>query len=154
AGPSQAGGLDGQRTGITPTPPGITPPPPPLGTTTPPRRTGVVAGTTPSGISIVADKATNSLAITAPPEAYAILQDIIQKLDVRRSQVLVESLIAEVTLNRAENLGVEWRVLHSPGNDEQVFGSSTGSPQTGLINPALGTVTGTGGITGGTGTGG
>ncbi len=109
----------------------------------------LVAGTTPSGISIVADKATNSLVITAPPEAYALLKEIIQKLDVRRSQVLVESLIAEVTLNKAQNLGVEWRALNSP-NGTQVFASSTGSGQTGLLNSTLGPLTG--GTTGTTGT--
>ena len=84
----------------------------------------------------MADKATNSLVITAPPEAYALLKEIIQKLDVRRSQVLVESLIAEVTLNRAQNLGVEWRALNSP-DGTQVFATSAGSGQTGVINSTL-----------------
>jgi len=131
---------EGQRPGVLPTIPGGLPPTtPPLGTQ--PRRTGVVSGTTPSGIAIVADKSTNSLVITAPPEAYAILKEIIQKLDVRRAQVLVESLIAEVTLNRAQNLGVEWRALNSP-NGTQVFASSTGSGQTGLLNSTLAPLTG------------
>ena len=131
---------EAQRPGVTPTTPGVVPPTtPPVGTQ--PRRQGLVAGTTPSGISIVADKATNSLVITAPPEAYALLKEIIQKLDVRRSQVLVESLIAEVTLNKAQNLGVEWRALNSP-NGTQVFASSTGSGQTGLLNSTLGPLTG------------
>jgi len=107
------------------------------------RRQGVVGGTTLSGISIVADKATNSLVITAPPEAYTLLKEIIQKLDVRRSQVLVESLIAEVTLNKAQQLGVEWRAINSP-NGTQVFASSTGSGQTGLLNSTLGALGGTG----------
>ncbi len=139
---------EAQRPGVTPTTPGVVPPTtPPVGTQ--PRRQGLVAGTTPSGISIVADKATNSLVITAPPEAYALLKEIIQKLDVRRSQVLVESLIAEVTLNKAQNLGVEWRALNSP-NGTQVFASSTGSGQTGLLNSTLGPLTG--GTTGTTGT--
>jgi len=128
----------------TPTPGGQ--PTTPVGlppTTTQPRRQGVAGGTTPSGVSIVADKPTNSLVITAPPEAYALLKEIIQKLDIRRSQVLVESLIAEVTMNKAQNLGIEWRALNAP-NGTQIFGSSTGSSQTGLLNSTLGTVTGTG----------
>src|SRR6266851_3874836 len=107
------------------------------------RRQGVVGGTTPLGISIVADKPTNSLVITAPPEAYVLIKEIIQKLDVRRSQVLVESLIAEVTLNKAQQLGVEWRAINSP-NGTQVFASSTGSGQTGLLNSTLGPISGTG----------
>jgi general secretion pathway protein D len=96
----------------------------------------------------VADKPTNSLVITAPPEAYALIREIIQKLDVRRSQVLVETLIAEVTLNRAQALGVEWRAINAP-DGTQVFASSTGSAQTGLLNSTFGPVGGSG--TGGTG---
>lgn len=107
------------------------------------RQQGVVGGTTPSGISIVADKPTNSLVITAQPEAYVLIKEIIQKLDVRRSQVLVESLIAEVTLNRAESLGVEWRAINEPGGT-QVFASSTGSGQTGVLNSTLTPLTGAG----------
>ena len=143
--------LPGQSTtpsGLPPTTPGgLQPTTSTVGTQTT-RRQGVVGGTTPSGISIVADKATNSLVITAPPEAYTLLKEIIQKLDVRRSQVLVESLIAEVTLNKAQQLGVEWRAINSP-NGTQVFASSTGSGQTGLLNSTLGTLGGTG--TGSTG---
>ena len=90
-------------------------------------------GTTPSGITITADKPTNSLVITAPPEAYAVLKEIIQKLDIRRSQVLVESLIAEVTFDKTQALGVEWRVLDDP-NGTQVFSSGTGSDQTGVLD--------------------
>jgi general secretion pathway protein D len=137
-------------TGQSPTPGGLPPPtpgglPPPTSTvgTQTTRRQGVVGGTTPLGISIVADKPTNSLVITAPPEAYVLIKEIIQKLDVRRSQVLVESLIAEVTLNKAQSLGVEWRAINSP-DGTQVFASSTGSAQTGLLNATLGSIGGTG----------
>jgi general secretion pathway protein D len=128
--------------GLPPTTPGGLPPTTStVGTQTTTRRQGVVGGTTPLGISIVADKPTNSLVITAPPEAYALIKEVIQKLDVRRSQVLVESLIAEVTLNRAQSLGVEWRAINSP-NGTQVFASSTGSAQTGLLNATLGPLAG------------
>jgi len=129
--------------GLPPTTPGGLPPTTSTVGTQTTRRQGVVGGTTLSGISIVADKPTNSLVITAPPEAYALIKEIIQKLDVRRSQVLVESLIAEVTLNKAQQLGVEWRAINSP-NGTQVFASSTGSGQTGLLNSTLGPISGTG----------
>ena len=74
--------------------------------------------------------------ISAPPEVYASLKGIIEKLDVRRSQVLVESLIAEVTFDKANALGVEWRVIDEP-NGTQVFASSTGaggSTATGVLD--------------------
>jgi general secretion pathway protein D len=90
-------------------------------------------GTTPLGITITADKPTNSLVITSPPEAYEAIREIIEKLDIRRSQVLVEALFAEVTLSKAQALGVEWRVIDEP-DGVQVFGSSTGSGDTGILN--------------------
>ncbi len=91
-------------------------------------------GTTPLGITITADKPTNSLVITAPPEAYAVIKEIIEKLDIRRSQVLVEALFAEVTLGAANAFGVEWRVIDDPDGGTQVFAGSTGAGQTGVIN--------------------
>ena len=93
-------------------------------------------GTTPTDITITADKPTNSLVITADPETYAVIEEIIQKLDIRRAQVLIEGLIAEVTLDTASQLGVEWRVIDEP-NGFQVFASSTGSSGpggTGVLN--------------------
>ena len=96
-------------------------------------------GRTPTNIAITADKPTNSLVVTAEPETYALIEDIIRKLDIRRSQVLVEGLIAEVTLDTARDLGVEWRVIDQP-DGTQVFASAagtTGAGGTGLLaNPA------------------
>ena len=96
-------------------------------------------GRTPTDITITADKPTNSLVVTAEPETYALIEDIIRKLDIRRSQVLVEGLIAEVTLDTARDLGVEWRVIDQP-DGTQVFASAagtTGAGGTGLLaNPA------------------
>jgi general secretion pathway protein D len=91
------------------------------------------AGTTPTGLTITAHKPTNSLLIIAPAEAYAIMKTIIEKLDIRRPQVLVESLIAEVSMDQTEALGVEWRLLDEP-NGTQVFGSSLGTDQSGVLN--------------------
>lgn len=58
--------------------------------------------------NIQADESTNALVITAPPGVFRSLQDVIRKLDVRRAQVLVEAVIAEVSLNTSAQLGVEW----------------------------------------------
>ena len=102
-----------------------------------PRR--LATGKTPTEITITADKPTNSLVITADPETYAIIEDIIRKLDIRRSQVLVEGLIAEVTLDTARDLGVEWRVIDQP-DGTQVFAGALGTAAadgTGVLgNPA------------------
>ena len=57
---------------------------------------------------ITADKATNSLIIMAGKEDYLVLEEIIQKLDVPRSMVYIESLIMEVNVEKDFNLGVQW----------------------------------------------
>lgn len=49
-----------------------------------------------SDLNITADEATNSLVITAQPNVMNSLEKVIDKLDIRRPQVLVEAIIAEV----------------------------------------------------------
>ena len=61
-------------------------------------------------IGIWADDSTNALAITAPPKIMKSMMAIIDKLDIRRAQVLVEAVIVEVTSDRAAELGVTWAV--------------------------------------------
>lgn len=60
---------------------------------------------------IQADESTNALVITAAPAVYRALEQVIQKLDIRRAQVLVEAIIAEVSLSTSAQLGVEWAAL-------------------------------------------
>ncbi|HBG05865.1 MAG: type II secretion system protein GspD [Geobacteraceae bacterium GWC2_58_44] len=59
-------------------------------------------------LSITPDKATNSLVIVASPNDYQNLVQVIQKLDRRNKQVFVQAMIAEVSLNKARELGVQW----------------------------------------------
>ncbi|HBC57166.1 MAG TPA: type II secretion system protein GspD [Gammaproteobacteria bacterium] len=58
--------------------------------------------------NIQADEATNALVITAPPALMRSLQSIIRKLDIRRSQVLVEAVIAEIQGRNEAELGLQW----------------------------------------------
>ncbi|MDF1553701.1 MAG: hypothetical protein P1P84_11595, partial [Deferrisomatales bacterium] len=72
------------------------------------------------------DKATNSLVIIASPQDYEILSAVIEKLDVRRPQVLVEALIVEMSYEKSLELGVEWRTVDDPsGGDLAGFASQT-----------------------------
>ncbi len=64
--------------------------------------------------SIMADKATNSLVITASPQEFRELEDVVAKLDTPRSQVLVEALIAEVSADKVLQIGVDWRLMDQP----------------------------------------
>jgi general secretion pathway protein D len=91
--------------------------------------------------SITADKATNSLVITASPQEFKDLEEVIQKLDGNRAQVLVEALIAEVSLSTELDLGAEWRSMDQPAGVAGYGGTDFGliqGVQTGtLTNPGL-----------------
>ena len=70
----------------------------------------VAASAAPSiGGQIQADPATNALIITAPEPQYRQLRAVIDQLDTRRAQVFVESLIAEVSADKAAEFGVQWQ---------------------------------------------
>lgn len=58
--------------------------------------------------TILADRETNSLVITAAAAEMRNLRTIIDQLDIRRAQVLVEALIVEVTADRSAEFGVQW----------------------------------------------
>nr|VFJ49633.1 MAG: general secretion pathway protein D [Candidatus Kentron sp. DK] len=59
--------------------------------------------------NIQADEATNALVITAPPTEMSVIREVIGKLDIRRAQVLVEAIIAEVSNDLSAELGVRWQ---------------------------------------------
>lgn len=64
-----------------------------------------------TGGQIQADPSTNSLIITAPEPQYRQLRTVIDKLDARRAQVFVESLIAEVNSDKAAEFGIQFQSL-------------------------------------------
>lgn len=64
---------------------------------------------------IQADESTNSLVITATPEILRNLRAVIRQLDIRRAQVLVEAVIAEVSTDKARELGVQWLFYGTQG---------------------------------------
>ncbi len=66
-------------------------------------------------ISIQADDTTNALVINAPPDVFRTLRNVIQKLDIRRAQILIEGLIAEVSINSVNSFGVSWGVAKING---------------------------------------
>jgi general secretion pathway protein D len=57
---------------------------------------------------IWADAQNNALVITAPPKIMHAVMNIIDKLDIRRPQVLVEAVIVEVDTDKSAELGVNW----------------------------------------------
>ena len=62
-------------------------------------------------LSIVADTTLNALIVKTSPRNYRTLLKTIKKLDVLPRQVLIEVLIAEITLDDSTEFGLEWAVL-------------------------------------------
>ena len=60
---------------------------------------------------VQADIASNSLLITAPDHVYNKLLAVIDKLDIKRAQLYIEALIAEVSTDKASEFGVQWQEL-------------------------------------------
>ena len=105
------------------------------------------AGGQPEEASITADKATNSLVITASPQEFKELEEVIVKLDMIRSQVLVEALIAEVSLEKSLQIGVDWRIMDQPVEGSvRGFGGSDFGQISGVQTGALPSSTGDTGL--------
>jgi general secretion pathway protein D len=97
-----------------------------------------------TGGQIQADPATNSLIITAPEPQYRQLRAVIDMLDQRRAQVFVESLIAEVSADKAAQFGVQWMSGTGTGNTTVgLMGTNFGTGNTNLLNIAAGAAAGT-----------
>jgi len=94
-------------------------------------------------LDIQADEATNSLVITAPPALMLSLESVIRQLDIRRSQVLVDAIIAEVGEERARQLGVQWTVFDLSGQTAPIGGTNFTNTGTSLIDIANGVLAGT-----------
>jgi len=116
------------NTGLRPAQPGAVASAMALPTQTPGGASPATAPLTPSGSTqlaassaagiIQADAATNSVIITAPDAIYNNLRAALDKLDVRRAQVYVEALIAELTADRAAEFGIQWQSLSAAGNTD------------------------------------
>ncbi|MEH6473287.1 MAG: type II secretion system secretin GspD [Halopseudomonas sp.] len=59
-------------------------------------------------LHITAHEPTNSIVMSGSPRLIKDLDQVINKLDIRRAQVLVEAIIVEMSENRAKELGVQW----------------------------------------------
>ena len=82
---------------------------------------------------IQADEASNALIISAPDAVYNNLRAVIEKLDIRRAQVYVEALIAEISTDRAAQFGFQW-AAGVPSGQGGVVGVQNFSVGTSLTN--------------------
>jgi general secretion pathway protein D len=103
------------------------------------------------GADVWADPQNNALVITAPAKTMRSLMTIIDQLDIRRAQVLVEAIIVDVSLDKSAELGVNWAVFSKDANNNSIPGATFLTPVGGAslvdlanaiqnpanINPAL-----------------
>ncbi len=75
---------------------------------------------TDSSATIEADEGTNALIVTADADEMQSIEAVIQRLDIRRAQVLVEAIIAELEIIDGDDLGVQWLFRDDSGS----FGSN------------------------------
>jgi len=88
-----------------------------------------------TGGQIQADTSTNSLIITAPEPQFRQLKEVIDKLDSRRAQVMVESLIAEIDTSKIAQFGIQWQnVMGQAGGNVGVIGTNFGSGGSNLLS--------------------
>ena len=116
------------------------------------------AGANQPQVSLIPDERTNSLVITAPPKIMRAVQDVIAKLDIRRAQVLLQTIEAELTSDKSAQLGITWvaDALNNAGAAGATDFSNTGPGILGLAQQAaaansaasLGSSLGTTGSTG------
>jgi len=126
--------LYGKKSGTT-TPTPIRPVQPPTPAAIPRPRTPAAATTTATGATIQADLLSaeldgdvlieayddiNALIIKSSPRAYLVLLETLKRIDIQPKQVLIEVLVAEISLTDETNLGIEWLLktsIHAEGQD-------------------------------------
>lgn len=88
------------------------------------------------GVAIVADEANNTLVIRAPENVYLQLRAVLGRLDTPPRQVLIQAMIADVTLNKNLQYGIEYFLRNSGA-------AFHGGPYTGVgvVNSTIGTLT-------------
>ncbi|HTW37120.1 MAG TPA: type II secretion system secretin GspD [Steroidobacteraceae bacterium] len=100
---------------------------------------GTAAG---KDVQVWADEQNNALVMTAPPKTMRELNAILDQLDIRRAQVLVQAIIVDVDFDKATELGVNW-AIYSQGSTvpgatflTPVGGASLVDLADSIINPA------------------
>lgn len=129
---------------------GATPPPGTAGTANDPTRTvskGSVPGAgaaTASGsglagvVQVIPDEATNTLVIKASPQDYQQIRKVIERIDTLPRQVLIQVMVAEVTLTDTLQYGIEWWMNSNLTHNGKSWATKTGIE--GIIKPPTSTV--------------
>ena len=123
--------LKEQITGIVQATPGA--PPAPAGA-------AGAAAAADKGVSIWSDAQNNALIVTAPPAIMRSIMSVVDKLDIRRPQVLIEAILVEVSTTKAAQLGVNWAVGNTDSDSTVpigTFNQAVGNASIGSIAAAI-----------------
>ena len=102
---------------------------------------GTPSSNSTQNVSVWADTQTNAIIVNAPPKMMRSLMSIVDKLDIKRAQVLVEAIIVEVIADKTSELGVTWGVNDGNSNNPVAL---TNFPASGPGVVQLGGALGTG----------
>jgi general secretion pathway protein D len=94
---------------------------------------GAAAGASPA--TIQAHEQNNALIISAPPAIFRSLAAVVRQLDVRRAQVLIEAVVAEVADQTASEIGVQWQLPFKKNADGSIRDSVIGGTNFNGTNP-------------------
>ena len=101
---------------------------------------GTPSSNSTQNVSVWADIQTNAIIVNAPPKMMRSLMSIVDKLDIKRAQVLVEAIIVEVIADKTSELGVTWGVNDGNSNNPIALTNfPAGGPGVVQIGGALGT---------------
>ena len=102
------------------------------------------SGAVDKNVTIWAEPQTNALVVTAPPKVMRSIMQIVDRLDIRRAQVLVEAILVEMSYDKSMDLGVNWLIadtdadgysIPAGGFVQPVDGTGIGQIIQGVLNP-------------------
>ncbi len=111
------------------------------------------AGGVDHSVTIWAEPETNALVVTAPPKTMRSLMSVVDRLDIRRAQVIIEAMLVEVSTDATRDLGVNWIVDGSGDNflvglfNQPIAGVSLADVARAVDNPSASGAAAPGGFT-------
>jgi general secretion pathway protein D len=102
------------------------------GGTPTPAPAAVQSGGGDKSVTIWAEPQTNALIVSAPPKMMRTVMAIVDRLDIRRAQVLLEGILVEMTVDKSADLGVNWLIADRDSNGDIL-------PAGGFVQPVNGT---------------
>jgi general secretion pathway protein D len=99
---------------------------------TPTPAAAVQSGGGDKSVTIWAEPQTNALVVSAPPKVMRTVMSIVDRLDIRRAQVLLEGILVEMSVDKSTDLGVNW-IIADRDSDGNLL------PAGGFVQPVNGT---------------